>query len=260
MSSTQLGLFRNIMTSLHSRLEDHLLDGDEIPEYNHNNKEPLIGLAFNKDAFEKSRDPSEETKRSLYIGNLTRALFVFYGGNLHLGAAYETDADWREEKKVGKRGDFERNSDGTIVTQQYRIREHYPENPLLSIAACRELATRIIDDDKYEEVMILYQKTSYNKNYRSKVDALCESYGYRTDTGGRMHEELFTFYLSRLPLFTLLKRESKREEEKQKEKKDAKILFLNESQLWHGRNNYCPTPSTNPKTALCALRRSTDFT
>lgn len=247
MSPAQLVLFENIPaprtynTQEDRSLEDHL-------------GEQKIVLAFNPDVFEKPREPSKETMCAIYLGNLTRDLFVFYGGKFHLLAAYESPADWREEGKIGKSGDFERNTDGTIVTQQYRIREHYPENPPLSVAACRELATRIIDAGKYEEVARLCQRVSYSESSLSKVDELCEDYGTRPDSRGKIHEELFTFYLMRLPLLALLKSE----EERHTEKPFRWNTYATDSQRVRERNeaHYCVDPSTNPKTALCALRRS----
>ncbi len=247
MSAVQLVLFECISPEQeygYKLLEELVLEETDSPQESEVQQEvqPNIEIAFNKDAFEKPEKPSQETMRSLYIGNLLRKIFVFYGGNLALLAAYETPDDWREEKKRGLRGDFERKSDGTPVGQLGRVREHYPENPPLSVGACRELATRIIDAGRYEEAARLYQKASYNESSRSKVDELCEDYGTRPDGRGKMHEELFTFYLMR------------KETENQEE-----LPFV--SKIDTGKNrNYCAVSSTNPKTALCAFKRSSDFT
>lgn len=263
MSPAQLALFENIPapriynTQEDRSLEDHLggiVICDEQQEHTSLEKEQKIVLAFNPDVFEKPPEPSKETMQSIYLGNLTRDLFVFYGGKPHLLAAYESPADWREQGKIGKNGDFERNTDGTVVTQQYRVREHYPENPPLSVAACRELATRIIDADKYKEVTCLCQRVSYSESSRSRVDELCEDYGTRPDSRGKVHEELFTFYLMRLPLLALLKNE----EERHIKKPFRWNTSAPDSQRVREKNevHYCVDPSTNPKTALCALRRS----
>lgn len=215
MSATQVALFDDICPKKGFKSLEELvfLSISDTPR-NGFVIEPDIVIAFNQDAFEKPRKPSEETMRSLYIGNLTRVLFTFYGGNLSLIAAYETQNDWREEKKMGLRGDFERDRNGMPVTEQCRVREHYPDNPPLSAAACRELAARIINDGKYEEALMLSQKASHNESYRLKVDALCENYGWRPDTQGKVHEELFTFYLMRLPLFAPIKLEEENKEER----------------------------------------------
>lgn len=95
----------------------------------------LIG--FNKSAFQEPPKISEGSLTTIYLTNLTTALYHFYGGDITNIAALETPEDSYKER------------DGKTV----RKREHYPDPPAVSLETCRTLAERILDEEQYSEAV-----------------------------------------------------------------------------------------------------------
>lgn len=83
----------------------------------------------------------QETPRTLYLANLTLALYTFYGGDSTQIAALETPED-RYTDRWGK---------------LQRKREHYPLQPAVSVETCRTLAERILDEGAYNTAMAILQ-------------------------------------------------------------------------------------------------------
>lgn len=96
---------------------------------------PLI--SFNSSAFPEPPKVLEDSQNSIYLSNLTRALYIFYGGDITNIAALETPEDSYKER------------DGKTV----RKREHYPIPPAVSLETCRTLAELIFDEDQYSEAL-----------------------------------------------------------------------------------------------------------
>lgn len=94
-------------------------------------------LTFKQGTFPEQHRVTEKEQRNLYLTNLTAALYTFYGGNVAQIAALETPED--------------------SFTTRYGItlkkREHYPEQPGVSVETCRTLAEMILDANEYEEAV-----------------------------------------------------------------------------------------------------------
>lgn len=123
---------------------------------------PLIG--FTRGTFPEPHRVTEEKQRNLYLTNLTVALYTFYGGDVSKIAALETPED----------------SYTTRYGNTLKKREHYPEQPGVSVETCRTLAEMILDANEYEEAINILRWHD-KKVVEKKMDAFLAPYVQQTD-------------------------------------------------------------------------------
>ena len=111
--------------------------GERYRERSRRCRETSGGIGFTRDAFPEQPKMREESQRTIYLNNLTAALYHFYGGDITKIAALETPEDSYEER------------DGKTVKK----REHYPDPPAVSNETCRTLAEMILDENQYSEAL-----------------------------------------------------------------------------------------------------------